>query len=1160
MQHLYNCKTKLFLLKNYKIKKMLLFLRKYLLIMRNNYFLFIILSYSLSFSQYLPSSPWMKDKRLQGKENSINEINEVFNEYWKTHDKNEKGSGHKPYMRWSNYWQNLTDESGKIISADLFWDAWKQKNELKYARKFKTNFALPTSNWLPVGPFNHTNTGSRSSGQGRVNYVYVDPSNSNTIYIGAPAGGIWKSIDAGINWSPLTDQLPQIGVSGITVDFSNSNVIYIATGDKDGGDTYSVGVYKSTDGGATWSSTGLTGSGNSYIGDLIMHPSNNQILWCATSSGVYKTKDAGATWAKVITGSFEGGNIRLKPSDPTTVYAVSDTNFYKSTDSGDTFTQITSGLPASSSRLVMDVSAAASGNVYVLSSKEKEYTFQGLYKSTDSGNTFTKTASNTDIFETKQSYYDLAIAVSQTNANEIYTGCLNIWKSTNGGTSFTKLNYWDRPSSANYTHADIHYLQFYGTKLYAGTDGGVYVSANNGTAFTDLTAGLQISQFYKIAVSKQSADKMMGGLQDNGGYAYSNSSWKTYFGADGMDTGIDPNNSNKYYGFIQNGSSLYITNNAGEALTTTVDSPNAIDGNWVTPLAINTSGEVYSGFIDLYKLNGSEWVKQNTNSVGTTNIEVITIDPNNNNIIYIGNDKELYKSIDRGITFAKTYTASANITSICVNESNSTIVYITTSGSSGLVLKSIDSGASFTSFSTGLPNIGKNVIKHQARSSLNPLFLGTSLGVYYRDDSMSSWQAFDTNLPNVSVTDLEINLKDAKLTAATYGRGIWQTSIPVDTNPQNDVELVSFTNGLNQINCGSTIPQINVKNNGANLISTISFDYQINGATQNYIWNGSILSGASTVINLPSISINKGAYILNVKATIANDAFADNNQLNQIFYFNDAGTVAVVNTFETAANELLTYTDGFTSGQWKRGLVTTASLATGTNNVYATNFSGTYPNGTKAYLVSQCFNLSKVTNPTLKFKMAFDLERFYDIAYVEYTTDNGLTWKTLGVAGATWYNSSRTPNTSGSDCYNCIGAQWTGTSTTLKQYSYPLNTLGSPQNAVFRIVFYSDELTEQAGVVVDDFVIDGTLDNEVFKLENVAIYPNPSEGVFNISLGNIVPTSVSVLDITGKIILSKNNFTTNDEISLDLTNVTSGVYFVKIATENENIIKKIIKE
>jgi photosystem II stability/assembly factor-like uncharacterized protein len=757
-------------------------------------FLFIaLLTFIDGYSQYNELSAWIQNNasvNSKNKELTVEELKTAFNDYWKTHDKGEKGSGYKPFMRWENYWKDMTNDQGYIATPLDISYAWGQKKEAKLNKNSPSLKVLPVSNWKPVGPFTHTNTGSWSDGQGRVNVVYVDPSNENTVYVGTPAGGIWKSTDAGTNWKPLSDELPQIGVSGIAVDHTNPNTIYIATGDKDGGSTYSIGVLKSTDAGKTWAKTGLAFTNTSTsAGDLVMHPTNNQILWCATKVGIYKTTNAGTTWTNVQAGNFSKGNLRLKPNDPKIVYAVTNDKFYRSTDTGTTFTNIVDGLPGASGRLVLDITPANPAYIYILSTTSSG-DFQGVYKSTNGGESWVKTAQTANILDSKQSSYDLAICASSTNAEEIYTGCLNIWKSVNGGTSFTKLNNWSSPSSSSYTHADIHFLRYFGNKFYCGSDGGVYVSSNNGVKFSSITAGLQISQFYKISVSKQSSGKMVGGLQDNGGHAYSNNLWKNYYGADGMDTAIDPTNSNKYYGFIQNGGSLYISNNAGDSNASSVGKPSAEDdGNWVTPLGINSKGELFAGYTKLYRLNGASWVAQSTNAIGSGNIDLIVIDPSDDKNMYVTNGTGLYKSIDKGVTFASVYTASGNISSVCVHSSNSNIIYITTSGISGQVLKSTNGGSAFTSFSNGLPSLSKNVVRHQGKNALNPLYIGTSLGVYYKDDSMSQWEAFDTNLPNVSVVDLEVNTEDNIITAATYGRGIWQSSIPTSTLSNPDFEL-----------------------------------------------------------------------------------------------------------------------------------------------------------------------------------------------------------------------------------------------------------------------------------------------------------------------------------------------------------------------------------
>jgi hypothetical protein len=162
--------------------------------------------------------------------------------------------------------------------------------------------------------------------------------------------------------------------------------------------------------------------------------------------------------------------------------------------------------------------------------------------------------------------------------------------------------------------------------------------------------------------------------------------------------------------------------------------------------------------------------------------------------------------------------------------------------------------------------------------------------------------------------------------------------------------------------------------------------------------------------------------------------------------------------------------------------------------------------------------------------------------------------------GPNWYNSNRTPETAGDDCYNCPGAQWSGTDFVLKEYNYPLNTLTGFSNVIFRIVFQSDQAVTQLGVVIDDFVIDGILSTQQMEINSIAIYPNPSKGIFNIEMGSILPKTIEVYDLTGKIVYSKKDFSnSSDLITLDLSAISNGIYFVKIAAENQSVTKRILK-
>ncbi|RAJ18010.1 T9SS type A sorting domain-containing protein [Olleya aquimaris] len=1144
----------------------------------------MVLFGTLAYAQFNQDAPWMQQLNLESRTASnpvkFQDIVNAFNTYWETRDPNVKGSGYKPFKRWEAYWSNFVGQDGTLPTASELWNTYLEVvNKKNNARS--SNSIVDQSNWVPVGPFTHTNTGSWSSGQGRVNVVVQDPNNASTIYAGAPAGGIWKSTDSGNTWNTTTDNLPQIGVSGIVVDNNNSNIIYIATGDDDAGDSYSVGVMKSTDGGLTWNTTGLNPNNSpSSMNDIYMHPTNSNTLWVATNNGVYKTTNAGVSWTNQNTSGGSNGttglnirDLKIKPNDPNTLYAVSSNRFYRSTNGGESFALAGTGLPSAGtiSRYVIDVTPANPNVVYVLASNNS-YGFAGVFKSTNSGLTFTQVASlasNGDVFESTQSWYDLAFAVSDTNENEIYTGVLNIWKGNVSGTqsTFTKLNSWSAPFSSSYSHADIHFLRFFNGELYAGTDGGFYKSSNGGTSFTDLTAGMQISQFYRISVSKQTSDKMVGGLQDNGGHAYSNGQWQNYYGADGMDTAIDPSNSDMHYGFTQNGGGLYYSSTAGASLSGSVSQPAGENGNWITPLFMNSNSELYSGYSSLYKLQNNNWVAVSS-SFGT-NIDVLEIDELNVNNIYVATNTTLRKSTNAGVSFSTVETFTSNITSIEVNNTDNNIVYVTTSGSSGQVYKSTDGGNNFTNISSGLPSVTKNSIKHQALHSKNPLYLGTSLGVYRYDDDTLTWELFNNGLPNVSVRDIEINTFDDKITAATYGRGIWQSEIPTELAP-SDVKLVAVNGISSAIECNSNISAlVDIKNNGVSTITSVDFTYLIDGASNSFTWTGNLASEATTTVALPQFSLSKGQHTFEVNSTIANDAYSFNNNSElKTIYANDSGTADVVNTFEAAQDKLLVYDEGATTQYWKIGIPTGTVLNNPSNNlsnkVYGTNLSGDHANNTKSYLISQCYDLSSLANPEVKFDMAFELEQDWDIVYMEYSTDQGVTWSVLGSAtDANWYNSDTTQGENNT-CFNCPGAQWTGKDpqyATLTEYSYDLSPFNTETSIMFRFVFHSDQSVVEEGAIIDNFVVasNPVLSVEDFNTNSFLVYPNPSNGVFNIKTNANQTFNLSVYDVTGKIIYTQLDVkATNTNYQLDLSTYSTGVYFLNLESNNSKITKKLI--
>ena len=1131
---------------------------------RNFILLFFLVSY-IGIAQFNPGAPWMKElekRKFSSKSNEplkFQEIVDAFNEYWKDKDHTKKGSGYKPFKRWEEFWQYSLNDDGTLVSYSQILEANEQKKSIAKL--------ADDSNWRPLGPEDFLSRATNNANLGRLNAIHVDPNNSDVYYAGAPAGGLWKSSNAGLTWIPLTDELPQIGVSAIVVDPDDSNIIYIGTGDDDALDTYSIGVLKSIDGGQTWNTTGLSFSGTSArIGEIYLDKTNgSNKVFVASSQGFYKSIDGGDSFTRTL--AVDVNDAKIKPSDPNTIYAVSDSSFYKSINNGDSFVQITNGLPTGSSRIVIDITPADDSYVYLLTAtievdenNNQNYVFQGLYKSVDSGNTFNKTANTTNLFEVGQAWYDMAIAVSDTNPEEVYTGELNIWKSSNGGDTFTRLNDWAVRNDA-YTHADIHFLRFFDGVLYCGSDGGFFRSDNGGVNFIDLTKGMNISQFYKIAVSNQNSSKIAGGTQDNGSFGLtSNGQWNVYGGGDGMDATINPNNENLYYGFMQNGENLWVSNNAGESLSFFVPKPTGSSGNWITPLDSNKEGEVFAAYDALYRLDGTSFTKVSRDLGGA--VDELEIDPSNPDNIYISINKALYKSSNRGATFAQVETFTRNIVSIEVHSSDSAIIYVVTSGSGGKVYRSTNGGSSFSDITGNLPNIPKLDIAHQGRHSDNPLFIGTSIGVYRIDDTKTEWEIFENNLPNSPIRDLEINLEDGNITAATYGRGVWQSSIPVQF-AQNDIRLLSIETTEVEIKCEDVSTAIRVMNNGLDPITSVEIQYMINGNSNNFTWSGNIASTESSLIDLPQVNYDFGINELEVTATIINDAYVDNNTKSVQIIKNNAEVGNEINEFENIEDELLAFDSSQNSTLWERGVPsgTLLNLATSGQNVYATNLDGNYSDLTVGYLISGCYDLSSIENPVLKFNMAFDLEQDWDFVNVEYSLNNGNTWQILGQAtDPNWYNSDRLPN--GRDCFNCPGAQWTGTDGTMKEYSYDLTAFTNESNFMFRFNFVSDLSENQEGVVIDDLTIEGNL-LSITDFENRAnfvVYPNPSKNIFNVEWSNASSMAYEIYDVTGKII-STNKYidSSMNEVEIDLSSHSKGIYFMKIKLDNRESNVKLLK-
>jgi hypothetical protein len=756
---------------------------------------------------------------------TIQEIQELANTYFIDRDKG-RGSGYKQYKRWEYHTERKVNANGKIQNfSKLNWD------EIANLNSENSNLESSLGAWSPIGPTSYTNGNSGyNGGLGRVNIIAFNPTDVNTIYIGVPAGGLWKTTDGGSTWTPMSDTLASLGVSGIAVDHTSPNTVYILTGDGDGGDTQSIGVMKSTDGGSTWSTTGLSWNVTNFNRGykLLMHPSNSSIMFAVTTVGILKTTDGWATWTNVQSGSFR--DLEFKPGDTSIMYASTSSSFYRSTNSGNSFSLINSGLPSGENRVELGVSEANSNYVYYLAGPSGINSFKGLYRSTDSGLTFNTMSTTPNILgysttgndSNSQSWYDLAIAVNPSNAENTITGGVNLWRSTNGGSSNTCITNWSEPSgSFEYVHADIHELVYntIDNKLYCGSDGGISVSSDNGQNWTNIWDGLQIMQFYKIAGVENNQNLLVGGAQDNGSNKYIGTpNIQHIYGADGMDCMIDYNNNDIIYYSYQNGGLRRSTNGGS---TGTNIKPSGSTGAWVTPYAMdaNNPSIIYGGYSDVYRSTnmGSTWT-----NLGSDGRGALAVGINDSARLYAANGNAIQTSSNTGGSWT-TITGpwpNLTITSIALDPLDANRLWITLAGytSGQKVYESTNAGTSWTNVSGSLPNVPALSVafENTGGSPADAIYIGMSVGVYYKSDIIA-WTLFNTGLPNVPNYDLEINHANLKIRAGTFGRGIWETSL------FNNIDITSPV-----ANCNNITVQLN--SSGTITINANDVD---NGSTDN---------------------------------------------------------------------------------------------------------------------------------------------------------------------------------------------------------------------------------------------------------------------------------------------------------------------------------------
>jgi PKD repeat protein len=732
-------------------------------------------------------------------------VKRAFDLYWKD-SVPARGHGYKVFKRWE--WR-VRDKM--LPDGSIQWNRGSL-NETGFNSGQSNNqqglmgMAAPcpaTGRWTAVGPQKHPyNQSGQPTGVGRINGFAFHPTDSNVVFALAPQGGVWKTTDNGLTWLHLFGKNPvvnTIGASSMLLSYNNPDTMYIGTGDRDAGDAPGMGVVWSTNGGITWSARN-SGIGTLTVGKMVMHPKNSAIIIIATNGGIYRTTNSGLTWTFIISGNYT--DIVMHPNNPNLIYATRNGLFFRSTNNGQSFVQITAGLPTGSSRGQIAVSKANRAYVYFVTTPSVN--FQGLYRSADSGLTFTTRSTTPNILgyydgtagtgdlTNGQGWYDLDIDADPKNAEVVYVGGINIWKSVNGGTTWTQVGHWFGGYGADDIHADQHAIDFNitGSKLYSGNDGGVYYTLNAGSRWINISTGIQNSQIYRIAHAK--TDEFIGaqGYQDNGSSQTTKDEFYTYYGGDGMDCQVDPTDANYVYGSYVFGR-IYRAVDKNSIATVGANGTGGINegGNWLTPFILQEGqpATMFAGYGNVWRTTAVKTASPPTwtaISTGFGGVRMLENSPARNAMLYaLQNNGNIQRTGNVGsasVSWVSLGTGPGGVRWIEAHHKDSNRVYCVNATT---LYRSINKGQTWTAVATPAGAGALNMCLIDTSSNTEMVYIGSERGIYVWDSLGNQWVNYNKDFPVwADVTDMDIwysprGKSQSKIVASTYGRGVWRSNL-----------------------------------------------------------------------------------------------------------------------------------------------------------------------------------------------------------------------------------------------------------------------------------------------------------------------------------------------------------------------------------------------
>ncbi len=708
------------------------------------------------------------------------------------------------------------------------------KKALDMKRAFKNNSRGAA--WEFAGPVNIC---------GRITSVALDPEQTATFFIGAASGGVFKTTDAGLSWQPVFDDQPSLSIGDIALAPSDPDVIYVGTGEANaGGGSVSyegLGIFRSDDGGMSWNGGGLSESGS--IGRLVVHPQNPDICYAAAMGrmfsenaqrGVFMTIDGGQSWQNILylndsTGAID---IVMDPGNPDVVYAAMwervrrpdrrsyggpGCGIYKTTDGGANWEELTNGLPSGTSvgRIGITISPSDPDILYAIYADKTGY-FDGVFKTLDGGESWIQT--NDSYLSNMYSSYGWwfgRIQVDPADPDIVYGIGFDLYKSSNGGNSWSNISGWD-------VHVDQHDLKAHPLNpdfVVLGNDGGLYISQNGGSTFNPIE-NLPVMQFYTCEMDNQHPERLYGGAQDNGTNRTMTGAvddWESIYGGDGFYVLVDPQNNQYVYAEYQYGA-LGRSTNGGTSFSYATSGISSSDRfNWMSPVVFSPDDPsvLYFGGNRVYKSTNraASWTAISgdlSNGPGQFNqtygtITTLAVSPVNVQVIYAGTDDgNVWVTQNGGGDWSRISWSLPTrwVTRVAADPYDEATVYVTLSGYRRdeylpHIFRSTDFGQSWTAVSGDLPEVPVNdIIVDPSLDST--LYVATDAGVFVSRNLGQNWGILGEGLPNVPVCDLKFHDDTHVLLAATYGRSMYKIDVDafvdVHENPAPVAALKVFPN------------------------------------------------------------------------------------------------------------------------------------------------------------------------------------------------------------------------------------------------------------------------------------------------------------------------------------------------------------------------------